>query len=110
PLGWEIDENGDPLIWFDGRVVTATGAASADGAFWALSILKDPDDPREPDLPPNTLVARPGDFIRAYSFSDPDTWQIARVVKPAVTDGTGSVTLRLDRQITISGARINLAG
>lgn len=61
-------------------------------------------------LPPNTLAARPGDFIRAYQIGNHDILQVARVVTPAITNAAGDVTLRLDRAMTISGARTNVAG
>lgn len=100
PLGWQTVA-GQPLIWFDGRVITASGASVASGRWHNLTLT---------GLPGITLVARPGDFIRAYQISNPDMWQVARVVRPAVTNGAGTVTLCLDRAITIPGARVNVAG
>lgn len=100
PLGWRTT-GGQPLIWFDGRVVIATSASAPSGRWHNLALT---------GLPANTLVARPGDFIRAYPVGDPATFQVARVVKPAIADGAGAVTLRLDRAITLAGARVNLAG
>ncbi|WP_151720784.1 hypothetical protein [Gemmobacter serpentinus] len=98
PLAWQA--SGQPLRWYDGRMVTASGASSPQGMWHGLTLS---------GLPVGTLVARPGDYIRAYEMSDPAVSQMARVVRPATTDAAGAVTLRLDRAITISNARVNLA-
>lgn len=108
PLSWRTGGNtlawqtagGQPLFWFTGAVVEA-GAATPSGLWTLLPVS---------GLPPRTLVARPGDFIRIYDMADASVWEVARVVRPATTDGSGNVTLKLDRMPTISGGRVNLAG
>lgn len=98
PLAWQTD--GNPLNWYSGTVVT--GGVPGEFHMWGTLTVT--------GLPPRTLVARPGDFIRVYDMSDASIYEIARVVAAAVTDGSGSVTLKLDRVLTISNGRVNLAG
>ena len=99
PLAW-LTAGGQPLTWYRGAVVTG-GVPSASGPWGLLPVS---------GLPPRTLVARPGDFIRVYSMTDAAASEVARVMRPAVTDGAGAVTLKLDRVPSISGGRVNMAG
>ncbi|MDF3606131.1 hypothetical protein PE067_08320 [Paracoccus sp. DMF-8] len=100
PLAWQAGAGPNRLLFFTGSVITG-GVPSASGMWGLLPIT---------NAPANTLVARPGDFIRIHNLADVSITEVARVVRPAVTDGSGAVTLRLDRVPTISGGRVNLAG
>lgn len=98
PLTWQT--GGQPLVWYSGAVVRG-GVPSAFGIFGLLPVT---------GLPPRMRVAAPGDFIRIYSMTDAATSEVARVVREAVTDSAGAVTLKLDRVPSISGGRVNVAG
>lgn len=100
PLAWRAGSTANPLLWFSGRVVI--GGAPATSGGWDVLPLS--------GLPPSTLVARPGDFIRVYELDDASTFEIARVLAPCTSAADGTATLRLDRAVTISGGRVNLAG
>lgn len=101
PLAWQT--GGQPLLWYRGGSGgnIATGIPGTSGGWNTLLVS---------GLPARRLVARPGDYIRCYEPDDPDVWQIARVVRPATTNAAGSVTVRLDRPVTISPCRVNMAG
>uniref|UniRef100_UPI0025995A82 hypothetical protein n=1 Tax=uncultured Paracoccus sp. TaxID=189685 RepID=UPI0025995A82 len=99
PLAWRTAD-GQPLRWFTGTAIVA-GTASASGP-WALLPIS--------AAPPRTLVARPGDFIRICDIADASVWEIARVLRPATTNASGAVTLKIDRMPTISGGRVVLDG
>lgn len=100
PLAWQVGSGPNPLLWFTGAVVRG-GAPSLSGIWGMLPVT---------GLPPLTLVARPGDFIRIYDLADAAVSEVARVMRPATTDVDGAVTLKLDRLPTISGGRVNVAG
>lgn len=100
PLAWRAGSTANPLLWFSGRVVI--GGAPATSGGWNVLPLS--------GLPASTLVARPGDFIRVYEIGDASTYEIARVLAPCTSAADGTATLRLDRAITITGGRVNLAG
>lgn len=100
PLAWRAGPGPNPLLWFSGVVVRG-GVPSASGIWGLLPVT---------GLPPLTMVARPGDFIRIYTVGDASVSETARVLKPATTDSAGAVTLKLDRVPTISGGRVNVAG
>lgn len=98
PLAWR--SGGEALLWYSGKVIRG-GAATVFTLFTLLPVT---------GLPPNMLVARPGDFIQLYRVSDPGVTQIVRVVRPALTNSAGEVTLQLDRAPTISYPGISFAG
>lgn len=107
PLEWRLPparlawrSNGDPLYWMNGALVLA-GDAQAAGPFTLLPVT---------GLPRNLRVAAPGDVIRLFDAAHPDLSETARVMRIAVTDHSGAVTLKLDRRPGIAGARIHLAG
>lgn len=100
PLAWRAGSGPNPLLFFTGAAVTG-GAPSASGLWGMLPVA---------GLPPSTLVARPGDFIRIFDMADAAISEVARVVRPATTNASGAVTLKLDRVPTISGGRVNMAG
>lgn len=100
PLSWRAGAGPNALTWYSGVVVTG-GVPTAAGAWGMLPVT---------GLPPSTLVARPGDFIRIYSMADPSVFEVARVLRVATTNMAGDVILKLDRLPTISGGRVNMAG
>lgn len=100
PLAWQAAGGGQPLTIYVGTVIT--GGAPTSAGLWGYLPIS--------GAPANTLVARPGDFIRIYDLGDASSWEVARIVRPARTNGNGNVTLKLDRVPTISGGRVNLAG
>ncbi|WP_108500531.1 hypothetical protein [Paracoccus indicus] len=97
-IAWQQD--GAPITWVVGGSVLG-GTPTTSGPWGYLPVT---------GLPPGVTVARPGDFIRITSMSDPGIWEIARVMRPATTNGAGAVTLKLDRTPTIAGGRVNMAG
>jgi hypothetical protein len=78
PLAWTT--GGEPLVWFDGTVVS--GVAS--GTQIAVS-----------GLPPRMLIARPGDFVRAFDGVSDATGPIAQATAEAITDDAGEAVIRL---------------
>ena len=98
PVAWNLGSS--PVAWVTGAAVIG-GTPGSLGPWGTLQVT---------GLPPHMIVARPGDFIRVYSPTDPTVWEIARVMRPATTSGAGAVTLKLDRVLTISGGRVNMAG
>lgn len=99
PLAWRT-AGGQPLLWFTGTVARG-GAVTAAGIYWSMPVT---------GLPPNTTVARPGDFIRIFDIADPSVFEVARVLRPATTDAAGAVTLKIDRQPTIANKGVDMAG
>lgn len=99
PLGWQTA--GQPMAWYTGTVLTGGAVVSLGSGIWQY---------RVEGLPADTLVARPGDFIRIFDPTDVAVSEVARVVQPARANGVGVVWFRLDRAPTISGGRVNLAG
>lgn len=100
PLAWQAGSGPNPLSWFTGTIAIA-GAVTATGLAWFMPVT---------GLPPNTLVARPGDHVRIYHIADAAVSEVVRVLRPATTNAAGVVTLKIDRQPAISGGRVNMAG
>lgn len=103
PLSWtpppgSIDWPG--ISWVTGAAVIG-GTPGTSGPWGSLPVS---------GLPANMTVARPGDFIRIYDPVDPAIFEIARLMRPATTNGSGAVTLKLNIVPTISGARVMMAG
>lgn len=99
-LAWQAVSGPSPLRLFTGAAVVAgTATAHAFGAYLPVS-----------GLPARTTVGRPGDFIRIVDLDDVSISEPARLLRPAVTNGAGEVTLKLDRLPTIARGRINMAG
>lgn len=98
PVSWQSGSN--PVSWVTGGAVVG-GTPTTSGPWGFLQVS---------GLPRFTTVARPGDFIRVYSPTDPEIWETARVMREAVTNGSGTVNLKLDRTLTIAGGRVNMAG
>lgn len=98
PLTWRT-EAAQPLRWFSGIVVRG-GVPSAHPFGGYLPAW---------GLPPQTLVGRPGDFIRIHDLAS-DASEVARLMRPAMTNAAGEVTLKLDRMPTIQNGRISMSG
>lgn len=78
PLAWEA--GGQPLYWFTGTVLSG-GAVGSE-----LTVT---------GFPPNTLIARPGDFVRVYAAIGDISGPIAQIVKQARSDANGAAVLSL---------------
>ncbi|AGT07908.1 hypothetical protein [Paracoccus aminophilus] len=100
PLAWQTGSGPNRLLFLTGSAVVA-GTVTASGLFANMPLT---------GLPPRTRIAAPGDFIRIYDLADATRWEVARVVREAVTTASGTVTLRLDRVPSITGGRVNLTG
>jgi hypothetical protein len=98
PLGWRA--NALPVLWYSGRVVRG-GVPFASGEWGFLPVS---------GLPRRVRVAGPGDFIRIYDVLNPAVSEVARVIREAVTDGSGGVVLKLDRVPQIADGRVNMVG
>jgi hypothetical protein len=96
PLPWET--SGGELTWYSGLFLFAVPGTDAGVPSVSLT-----------DLPANTQVARPGDFVTVYTGTDDIYGQAAMVVAPAVTDGSGNVTIRLAKALPEGRAAIGLA-
>jgi len=98
PLAWQAGDDplawSGPLLWFTGTVVAGT----ASGSQIAVT-----------GLPPNTLICRPGDFVRGLvALSDTDG-PIAQATAEATTDATGAAVIRLiDPLPAGTYARVNI--
>jgi hypothetical protein len=105
PFTWEHEDatfawehEGNPVIWFSGTVLTGTVTTS--GGWPALAVS---------GLPPNTLVARPGDFVEAFEEFGDTTGHVAQVTAEATSNGAGSAIVRLlDALPELEGVRVNL--
>lgn len=103
PLEWVTPP--DPISW--GGLSWVTGGAviggtpGTSGPWGTLQVT---------GLPPNMVVGRVGDFIRVYEATDASVFETARLMRLATTNGSGAVTLKLDRALTISGGRVMMAG
>ncbi|MDT1061906.1 hypothetical protein RM190_08565 [Paracoccus sp. CPCC 101403] len=102
PLAWRTAA-GDPLYWFTGRPLI--GQLDTSGGRPLLTV-----GAAGGSLPANTLVGRPGDFIRVYNRSDASIYAVCRLLRPARTNADGVVTLKLDISPGIQGGRVALAG
>lgn len=78
PLAWQ--DNGQTLSWFNGTIVS--GVAS--GKQITVS-----------GLPANTLICRPGDFVRGFSNLTTDTGPIAQATAEATTNASGVAVIKL---------------
>ena len=76
PLAWQ--DNGQALLWFDGTVVSGV----ATGNQITVS-----------GLPENTLICRPGDFVRA--FTSAEAGPIAQATAETTTDADGVAVIKL---------------
>lgn len=99
PMDWQVGDNplawsSPGLLWFTGTVVS--GVAS--GSQIAVN-----------GLPPNTLICRPGDFVRGLvALSDLDG-PISQATAEATTDSAGAAVVKLfDPLPAGTYARVNI--
>jgi hypothetical protein len=87
---WE--EPPTETVWLSGSFVP--GTIGTDGS-WDIVTLT--------GLPPNTLIARPGEYVtgRALAGLDADG-STAMVMRPATSDASGSVTIYLMSALTVA--------
>lgn len=84
-----------PLFWYTGTFIT--GAISVDGDFYRVTC---------DGLPPNMLIARPGDFITVYNGAEEVT---AQLLQEATTNADGVVSLRtLDPLPLLPAAQVSI--
>ena len=77
-LGWEA--NGSELLWFTGPALQ--GTVGTEGGWDVVTVT---------GAPANTLLVRPGDFVRIYGAEV----GVAQVVTEARSDANGDATIRL---------------
>jgi len=99
-IGW-ISGNAD-LLWFDGLVVRGGPSLLDAGGAWHHLPLT--------GLPPNRLVARAGDYLRAHVIDNEGLSQVAQVVTNCRSNADGEAVARIYSAITLADARVNLAG
>lgn len=105
PFTWEHEDatftwehEGYPVIWFSGTVLTGT-VTTSDG--WPAIAVS--------GLPPNMLVARPGDFVEVFEEFGDTSGHIAQVTAEATSNGAGAAIVRLmDALPELEGVRVNL--
>jgi hypothetical protein len=109
PLDWETggvtldwEDAGTELLWYWGTLLSGTTTTSL--GFPAVTVT---------GLPPNTLVARPGDYVTAYEDELDATGSTAQALAPAYSNGSGSATIRLFEALAYNGVasaggRVNL--
>lgn len=84
-LGWT--DGGVELIWFAGDLFDGVAGTDSQG-YPNLTVN---------GFAPGETVALPGEYVAAYSEADSTQAERAMVIAPAVTDETGTVSLRLDQ-------------
>ena len=98
PLNWSAGNQN--LYWFSGTILY--GSSSTTNGRPTLTVS---------DLPPNTLVARPGEFVQVFGdiLSDVPT-HTYQVVQPSMSNNSGVATVYVFESHTASftGARISL--
>lgn len=80
------------LLWFDGTVLFGTLTTS--GGFPAVTVT---------GLPPNRLIARPGEFVSIYETPSDRVGSTAQVLAEAYSDADGGVTIRLFSALAFPG-------
>lgn len=106
-LNWEDDDteidwtdDTEVILWFDGTILS--GATTVVGSQPALTVT---------GLPPNTLVARPGEFVTVYPNLTSDTVSYtAQVTAPAYSNAEGEATILLFDALPTGGVweRVNI--
>lgn len=91
PLEWEaggVDldwtSGGTPLVWYAGTPFF--GTVSTVAGVPRLTVF---------GLPPNTLIALPGEFLTIYLDEGDQTGETHMIAAPATTNSAGSVSIRL---------------
>ncbi len=92
----EWDDVTTELLWYDGTILT--GVIGTSGGYNIVTVS---------NLPPLTLVARPGEFITSFVDSDDTVGSTAQVLAPAVSQANGTAVIRLYSALATSG-RINI--
>ena len=96
PLSWT--DAAVSLLWFSGTVLFATLTTS--GGYPAVQVT---------GLPPNVLIARPGEFVTSYVTPADRIGSTAQVLAPAYSDAAGVVVIRLLTALAFAG-RISIGG
>lgn len=92
PLAWQ--NGGQPLYWFTGTVISGVAAGN---------------EIEVSGLPPNTLIARPADFVRAFGALGDTEGPIAQIVSEARSDSSGAAVLSLFEPLPAGAyARVNI--
>lgn len=89
--------DGDPVPWLTGVVISGVSITDSSG-FPALRISGGP---------PNTLIARPGEFLTLFESSGAPEGVTARVMTAARTDAAGGCDIRLMSALSGAG-RVNI--
>lgn len=82
PLDWESSDL--PLSWYSGKVIFGTITSS--GGYQTIAVT---------DLPPNTIVARPAEYVTVYENGGDLTGATAQVLREARSDANGNATIFL---------------
>lgn len=91
------DEGGTAITWARGRYLTGTTGTDAKG-FTSIAVS---------GLLPNTLAARPSEFVTIYEADE--TPHTVRVVTAATADASGDATLRVFGTLpSITDGRVNI--
>ncbi|MCA0848342.1 hypothetical protein [Salipiger thiooxidans] len=106
PLEWSADgadlewsRGGPRLYWDTGALIIGTTGTDAAG-FPIVTAT---------GLPPNTLVARPSEFITLFTDDDDTVGTTVRILTSAVSDGTGKAVIRLHSDPGgFSGVRVDI--
>ena len=72
------------MRWYDGQFIA--GTITTNGGWPAVALT---------GLPPNSIVARPGEFITAFDDTEEQTGETIMVQAMAVSDASGNATVRL---------------
>lgn len=95
----EWTSGGNELIWLSGRTLWGTSGADASG-FPAIEVS---------GLPPQTLIARPGEFLEVFEADGATLAERVMIARPATSDAAGVASVRLlSLSGTYSDRRINL--
>jgi hypothetical protein len=96
PINWT--EGATPMIWYDGTILTATTTTFDGGAFGGVQVT---------GLPPNILIARPGEFVTVY-LNDADLVGVTlQVVTEAWSNASGVVRIKVFGTFP-NGGRVNI--
>lgn len=106
PLFWrdggvdlEWTDGGTELLWYDGTLLTGTTWTDLKG-FPRITVY---------GLPPNTLVARPGEFLTAFADEDDTTGTTVQIVNEVTTNANGEALIRLFSSLgTLTNVRVNI--
>ena len=89
---WLDDGGGTTVKWATSKILP--GVIGTDGSLDTVTIG---------NLPANTLIARPGEYIRGLSRTDlSGDGSLAMVIRPAYSDGNGDCTIYLMEALTVA--------